>query len=91
VRIHYLTQGGTSPPTFVLWANQPEGLSPAYRRFVANQLRKRWGFRGTPLRIVVRAKAGSAREARRLAHNKQVKAQKAAKHARKRARGGRRR
>jgi GTPase len=69
VRIHYLTQGGTRPPTFILWASQPEGLSPAYRRFVMNQLRKRWGFRGVPLRIIVRARAGSAREGERLKRN----------------------
>jgi GTP-binding protein len=61
VRIHYLTQGAVRPPTFLLWANQPEGLSPAYRRFVQNQLRKRWGFRGTPLRVVVKAKAKSSK------------------------------
>jgi GTPase len=69
VRIHYLTQGGSRPPTFILWASQPDGLSPAYRRFVANQLRKRWGFRGAPLRIIVRARAGSTREKARLAAN----------------------
>jgi GTP-binding protein len=69
VRIHYLTQGGTRPPTFILWASQPEGLSPSYRRFVANQLRKRWGFRGVPLRIVIRARAGSKKETARLAAN----------------------
>jgi len=69
VRIHYLTQGGSRPPTFILWASQPEGLSPAYRRFVANQLRKRWGFRGSPLRIIIRARAGSTREKERLARN----------------------
>ena len=73
VRIHYLTQGGTRPPTFILWANDPEGLSPAYRRFIVNQLRKRWGFRGTPLRIVVRARAGSAKEKARLAARKKKK------------------
>jgi GTP-binding protein len=58
VRIHYLTQGAVRPPTFLLWANQPEGLPPAYRRFLMNQLREHYGFRGTPLRIVVKAKAG---------------------------------
>jgi GTP-binding protein len=57
IRINYLTQGSSRPPTFVLWANSPDGLSPAYRRFVANRLRDRYGFRGTPLRIVIRAKA----------------------------------
>ena len=57
VRIHYITQAAVRPPTFVLMANQPMGVSPAYRRFLSNQLRKRYGFRGTPLRIFTRARA----------------------------------
>ena len=56
VRIHYLTQATTRPPTFVLWANTPEGLAPSYKRFLANQLRERYGFRGTPLRIALKAR-----------------------------------
>jgi len=64
VRIHYLTQGGVRPPTFLLWANQPGGVSPSYRRFLQNQLRKRYGFRGTPLRIFVKQKSGDRRKER---------------------------
>jgi GTP-binding protein len=56
VRIHYMTQAATAPPTFVLWANQPKGVSPSYKRFLVNRLRERYGFRGTPLRIFVKAK-----------------------------------
>jgi GTPase len=56
IRIHYLTQAATRPPTFVLWANSPEGLAPSYRRFIANRLRERYGFRGTPIRIAVKAR-----------------------------------
>ena len=56
VRIHYLTQATIRPPTFVLWANTPEGLAPSYKRFLANRLRERYGFRGTPIRIVVKAR-----------------------------------
>ena len=57
VRIHYITQAAVRPPTFVLMTNAPQGVSPAYQRFLANQLRKRYGFRGTPLRIFTRARA----------------------------------
>ena len=70
VRIHYLTQGGARPPTFLLWATTAGRPGAAYRRFIANQLRERYGFRGTPLRIVVKAKtiqktqAGSATASR---------------------------
>lgn len=56
VRIHYITQGATRPPTFILWANTPEGLAPSYKRFIANRLREAYGFRGTPLRIFVKAR-----------------------------------
>jgi GTP-binding protein len=56
VRIHYLTQAATRPPTFVLWANTPDGLAPSYKRFLANRLRQRYGFGGTPIRIAVKAR-----------------------------------
>jgi len=54
VRIYYISQPGVHPPTFVLWANRPELVHHAYRRFLMNQLRERFGFRGTPVRIVTR-------------------------------------
>jgi GTP-binding protein len=56
VRIHYLTQAAVRPPTFVLWANTPDGLAPAYKRFLSNRLRERYGFSGTPIRIAVKAR-----------------------------------
>jgi GTPase len=56
VRIHYLTQARARPPTFVLWCNTPDGLAPSYKRFLSNRLRERYGFRGTPIRIAVKAK-----------------------------------
>jgi len=56
VRIHYLTQATARPPTFVLWANTPDGLAPSYKRFLANRLRERYGFRGTPIRIAIKAR-----------------------------------
>jgi GTP-binding protein len=56
VKILYLTQGAIRPPTFLLFANRPEGVSPAYRRYVVNQLRGRYGFHGTPVRLFVKPK-----------------------------------
>ncbi len=58
VRVYYLTQATSRPPTFLMWANNPQGISPSYRRFVVNRLRERYGFRGTPLRLLLRAKEG---------------------------------
>jgi GTP-binding protein len=56
VKINYLTQPRARPPTFVLWCNTPDGLSPSYKRFIQNRLRETYGFRGTPLRIAVKEK-----------------------------------
>ncbi len=56
VTIQYIAQVATRPPTFVLWANKPKGVSMSYRRFVHNQLRKHYAFRGVPIRVYFRAK-----------------------------------
>jgi GTP-binding protein len=56
VRIQYITQGATRPPTFILWTSAPEALAPSYKRFIVNRLRETYGFRGTPIRIFVKAK-----------------------------------
>ncbi len=56
IKINYITQARSRPPTFVLWANSPEGLAPSYKRFIANRLRERYGFRGSPIRIAVKEK-----------------------------------
>lgn len=64
VTIHYLTQGGTRPPTFLFWANHPSAIEPAYVRFLQNQLRARYGFRGTPVRVVIKAKLGREKKPR---------------------------
>jgi GTPase len=69
VTVHYLTQGGVRPPTFLLWANRADLVDEAYRRFVVNQLRSRYGFAGTPLRVVIKAKARE-RPARRATGRK---------------------
>ncbi len=64
VRVYYMTQGRVAPPTFLLFVNDLSGLSTAYRRFIANQLRKRYGFRGTPLRVLGKAKTQRKRGAK---------------------------
>ncbi len=64
VRLKYLTQGGIRPPTFILFANRPEGVSPGYRRYVVNQLRSRYHFQGTPVRLFVKHRAERKRSKR---------------------------
>jgi GTP-binding protein len=56
VRLYYATQTNVRPPTFVVSTNQPGDIGPAYLRFLTNQLRKTYGFEGTPLRILLRAR-----------------------------------
>ncbi len=53
-KILYATQIGVFPPTFVVFVSDPRAVDNAYRRYLANQLRREYGFVGTPLRILVR-------------------------------------
>jgi GTP-binding protein len=55
-RFYYITQAEHSPPTFVVMTNAPDSVHFSYQRFVVNQLRKRFGFEGAPVRIVYKAK-----------------------------------
>ena len=56
VRIYFVTQVSVAPPTFVMITNYPDRVHFSYRRYVANQLRERFGFEGTPLRVFYREK-----------------------------------
>lgn len=56
VRIYYVTQAGTAPPTFVLFTNQQRPLHFSYERFLENQLREAFDFTGTPIRFHQRLK-----------------------------------
>jgi GTP-binding protein len=56
VRIYFVTQAAIAPPTFIVSTNFPEKVHFSYQRFIANQLRERFGFEGTPLRIHYRPK-----------------------------------
>jgi GTPase len=54
VKLLYATQVATAPPTFVIWSNLPEAVPESYLRYLQNGFRERWGFRGAPLRILLR-------------------------------------
>ncbi|MBX3225099.1 MAG: ribosome biogenesis GTPase Der [Labilithrix sp.] len=63
-RLYYITQAETSPPLFVVISSSPESVHFSYQRFVANQLRKHFGFEGVPIRVVYRDKRrGKKKEA----------------------------
>ena len=54
LKILYVTQAGVKPPTFIFFVNDPELMHFSYRRYLENQLRKSFGFEGSPVRIIVR-------------------------------------
>jgi GTPase len=63
-RLYYATAIGTAPPTIALFVNHPEHVTVAYRRYLENRLREAFPLRGTPLRLVFRARPRHGREAR---------------------------
>ena len=65
VRILYAAQIGVAPPSFVFFTNVATTLHFSYERFLINQLREKFGFVGTPIRIQVRRRANKARRARK--------------------------
>jgi GTP-binding protein len=56
VKILYMTQAAVAPPTFVLFTNRGVKLHFAYQRFLENQIRRAFGFMGTPIWIKNRAR-----------------------------------
>ena len=56
VKLYYISQVATAPPTFVLFTNEPRGITEPYLRYLMRQLRERYGFAGTPLRILLRGR-----------------------------------
>jgi GTP-binding protein len=55
VRLYFLTQTGIRPPAFVVSTNHPDRIHFSYQRYVVNQLRRRFGFEGTPIRVFYRS------------------------------------
>ena len=54
IKLRYLTQSRTRPPTFYLSCSRPEALPDAYRRYIVNGLREDFGLAGVPIRLMVR-------------------------------------
>jgi GTP-binding protein len=64
VRIYYITQAKTAPPTFLLFSNQKEPMHFSYERFLENQLRAKYEFLGAPVRFVQRLRKREPRPRR---------------------------
>jgi GTP-binding protein len=58
LRIFYATQAEVRPPTVVLFVNNPERMTDAYRRYLEHALRSAFDLTGTPLRLVLRSRRG---------------------------------
>lgn len=54
LRLYYITQVSVKPPTFVIFVNDKELMHFSYTRYIENRIREAFGFRGTPLRFVIR-------------------------------------
>lgn len=54
LRLFYITQVGVKPPTFVIFVNDKELMHFSYTRYIENQIREAFGFKGTPLKFIIR-------------------------------------
>lgn len=54
LKIYYMTQIGIQPPTFVIICNSAELFHFSYRRYIENCLRETFGFKGTPIKLIIR-------------------------------------
>ncbi len=54
LKIYYMTQASTCPPTFVCFCNRAELFHFSYQRYLENQIRSTFGLEGTPVRFVIR-------------------------------------
>jgi len=62
VKLNYITQVSTAPPTFVIYANIPEGIHFSYERYLQNQIRETFSFEGVPIRFRFRKKGKEKRD-----------------------------
>lgn len=58
LKIYYMTQSQIQPPTFVIFCNEPVLFHFSYQRYVENQLREVFGFKGTPIKLIIRGRSG---------------------------------
>ena len=56
LKIYYMTQISVAPPTFVIFCNNAELFHFSYQRYIENCLRQTFGFKGTPIRLIIRQK-----------------------------------
>jgi GTP-binding protein len=62
VKMNYITQVSTAPPTFVIYTNFPDGIHFSYERYLLNQMRETFSFEGVPVRFRFRKKGKEKRD-----------------------------
>lgn len=62
VKFYYLTQTHQRPPSFIAFANRPEGVSPSYRRFLSKRIKEQWDILGIPIRIFAMKSGGGGKK-----------------------------
>jgi len=60
VKLNYATQVETAPPTIAVFGNNPDLVQEHYVRYLHNSFREVWGFRGNPLRVIMRRKSAKS-------------------------------
>jgi|Deesub1362A_J573_1020465.scaffolds.fasta_scaffold01641_5 GTP-binding protein len=65
LKIYYVSQVRTDPPTFLFYVNDPDLVHFSYERYLENRLRDHYGFLGTPLRFSFRARSPQRKKAKR--------------------------
>lgn len=56
LKIYYMTQASVAPPTFIMFCNNAELFHFSYQRYIENCMRQTFGFKGTPVKLIVRQK-----------------------------------
>ena len=61
LKIYYMTQASTRPPTFVFFVNRSDLFHFSYQRYLENQIRDIFGLDGTPVRFIVRERGDGSK------------------------------
>ena len=63
IKLRYITQARTRPPTFILFGNRVDELPESYRRYLVNGIRRELGFGGVPVRLTLRGSSNPFKKA----------------------------
>tara|TARA_B100000749_G_scaffold280899_1_gene281119 strand:- start:216989 stop:218395 length:1407 start_codon:yes stop_codon:yes gene_type:complete len=64
VKFYYLTQTKQTPPSFIAFANHPDGVTPSYKRFLSKRIQAEFGLEGIPVRIYCMKKSSKKKNSK---------------------------